>query len=352
MQKTMIDGVAMWSRWQPDRNLAFNSYFIETAGGNLIVDPLELDPQDAAEIFAAGGAAWIVITNRDHERATRSVATLFGSKVAASRAEAAEISTPVDRIVNGGESIEGASVIALEGLKTAGEFALYFAEKDTVIVGDALWGDPAGSVRMMPDDKLADPAAAARSLRALLSQRPRHLLVGDGTPVFGRASETIAAFLETRTDAYPNRINIDELTYTKSDGPSRFADFWAEIGFLIGAQKLGYAITRLEPGIACCPMHWHVAEEELFIVWDGTPTLESPHGSMPLRRGDFVCLPARPFGAHRLVNNSSAPASIILIANSDPSDVCFYPDSKKVAIRSTRTIVRSEPLLDYFDGEA
>ena len=33
-------------------------------------------------------------------------------------------------------------MIALEGLKTSGEFALHVAKWKTVIVGDALWGIP------------------------------------------------------------------------------------------------------------------------------------------------------------------------------------------------------------------
>ena len=43
MQRTMVDSVRMWSAWQPDRNLFFNSFFVETAEGNCAVDPLPLD---------------------------------------------------------------------------------------------------------------------------------------------------------------------------------------------------------------------------------------------------------------------------------------------------------------------
>ena len=53
MQPTILPGVAMWSVWQPDRNLFFNSFFVETAEGNLAVDPLPLPDPDAEEIAAA-----------------------------------------------------------------------------------------------------------------------------------------------------------------------------------------------------------------------------------------------------------------------------------------------------------
>jgi uncharacterized cupin superfamily protein len=340
----------MWSRWQADRNLYFNSYFVKGEVENLLVDPLPLEDGDAAEILASGGAAWIVITNRDHERAAGAAAKRFGAKVAASQPDASEMSVQADRILCDDDAIGAAKVISLEGFKTAGEFALHLPSLRTVIVGDALWGDPAGAVRMMADEKLIDPRRAARSLCKLRAVYPRHLLVGDGSPIFEHAYDVMNACLESHADT--NVVNLDELPFRFSGGPANYNANLAEIGFRLGAEKLGYWATRLDPGTAFCPTHWHTAEEELFIVWDGTPTIESPHGSTPLRPGDLIAFPSREFGAHKLINNSNAPATIILIANTNPSDVCFYPDSRKLLVEATDTLVRSEPVLDYYDGEA
>jgi uncharacterized cupin superfamily protein/glyoxylase-like metal-dependent hydrolase (beta-lactamase superfamily II) len=351
MQQTSIPGIAMWSRWQPDRSLYFNSYFVRDDGGNLLVDPLELEEPEAREIEAAGGAAWIVVTNRDHERSAADAAQRFGARIVAASPDARELSVEVDCIVADGDAIGAARVIALEGLKTEGEFALYLPQQEAVIVGDALWGDPAGSLRMMPDESLIDPKRAARSLCKLRAVHPRHLLVGDGAPIFGHAYDAISACLEERRGADVNVVNLDDLPFRRDTGPANYASADAEVGFRLGAEKLGYRATRLEPGAAFCPTHWHTAEEELFIVWDGTPTIESPHGSTLLRRGDFIAFPTREFGAHKLVNHSDAPATVILIANTSPYDVCFYPDSRKLLVEATDTLVRSEPILDYYDGE-
>ncbi len=351
MQRTVVDGIAMWSRWQPDRNVYFNSHFVYGGGENVLVDPLPLDDADAAEIAAQGGAQWIVITNRDHERAAGDAARRFGAKIAAAEPDVDAMSVPADRILRDDDLIAGMRVIGLEGLKTAGEFALWLRSKRTLIVGDALWGDPAGSLRMLPDEKLADPLLAVRSLRRLRVVNPRHLLVGDGAPIFDRAYDAITAYLETRGAAHPNVANLDELSYWSSTGPRAYGGDDAEIGFLLGAKKLGYRAARLGPGDAFCPMHWHTAEEELFIVWEGTPTLETPHGSKTLRPGDLIAFPTRQFGAHKLINRSDAPAIVIMIAGTDSYDVCFYPDSKKLLVDATDTIVRSEPTLDYYDGE-
>jgi uncharacterized cupin superfamily protein len=350
MQQTCIPGISTWSQWQSGRDMPFNSYFIRNGEENLLIDPLPLDERDAEQIERAGGAAWIVVTNRDHERAAEAAAERFQARVAASHPDAEQISVRVDRALFDGETLGGARVIALQGCKTAGEFALCLPSRQTAIVGDVLLGDPAGSLRMMDAAKLIDSGRAIASLCRLRSLHPRHVLVGDGISVFDRAYEAINACLDSCIGA--NVVNLDELTFRSDDAdPAKFRAEAAEIGFRIGAEKLGYRVARLDPGVAFCPMHWHIAEEELFIVWEGTPSIEGPSGTTQLRRGDFVAFPTREAGAHKLINRSDAPATVVLIANTDPHDVCLYPDSKKLLVEVTDMMVRSGPILDYYDGE-
>jgi uncharacterized cupin superfamily protein len=347
-----VPGVAMWSVWQPERNLFFNSYFIETPDGNLAIDPLPLCEADAQEIDARGGVRWIVLTNRDHERDSASLRERYGASVAAAAPDAFELSAPADHILHHDDLFATARVILLDGLKTGGEFALWFRDRQTIVVGDALWGDPVGSVRLMPDEKLADPVRAALSVRKLRALNPCHLLVGDGAPIFDRAFDAISACLDARTGIFPNVANLDELVVVRrAADPAPFRAGYAEIGLLLGATRLGYLLASLNPGEAFCPLHWHTAEEECFIVWEGSPTLRSPRGETRLWPGDFVAFPTTPQGAHKLINESDAPCSVLMIANTDPRDVCFYPDSNKHVVESTGTLVRSAPILDYFDGE-
>jgi len=345
----------MWSAWQPERNLFFNSFFFEGSGsdeGNVAIDPLAVSESDAAEIAARGGLGWIAITNRDHERDARALAARFGAKIAASALDAPLLSGPVDRVLAEGDTIAGGRVVALDGLKTPGEFGLYFAERKAVLVGDALWGSPAGALRLMADEKLADPPRAVLSLRKLAALDFDHLLVGDGACLFGGARRVLWDTLIARGDAYVNKINRDEVPWQTWTGPPPYdAEETAEIGDLIGAEKLGYRLTRLPPGKAACPTHWHAAEEELFVVMSGSATLVGPRGRIALRTGDYVTFPTRPEGAHKLVNESSEPCEVLMIANTDPRDVCYYPDSQKLLVEATDIMVRDRPNLAYFDGE-
>lgn len=352
LQQTALDGISMWSRWQPDRTTYFNSFFVR-GEESVVVDPLALDESDLTALHGAGGAQWIVITNRDHERHARTVAQGLGAKIAASALDAPFLSAPVDRELHDGDIIGRARVVAMEGMKSPGEVALSIADVRTVIVGDALWGDPAGTVRMMPDEKLADPERVARSLRRLWALRPRHLLVGDGACVFGNATEVIGAYLQSRGDVYVNRINIDELDWETSEGePGRFGGAWAEIGRLIGARSLGYQLVRLPAGKIWCPLHWHQGDEELFFIMDGEATLRTPRGEYAVRRGDFIAFPTGPDAAHQIRNDGDGECTILMISdNADGEDVCYYPDSRKLLISGQRLMLRMEPKLEYYDGE-
>jgi uncharacterized cupin superfamily protein/glyoxylase-like metal-dependent hydrolase (beta-lactamase superfamily II) len=351
MRKTVVAGVWSWSVWQPDRGLDFNGFFVEGPEGNLVVDPIAPDAETLAELRTRG-VATVLVTNRDHERAAGDVVAATGAELVASALDAPTLGVPVSRVVEPGDRVHGWFVVGFDGLKTPGEVALYDPARCAAIVGDAIWGTPAGALTIMPDAKLADPARAALSLRALRALRVDHLLLGDGACVFGNARALLDAMFDARPESGLNRVNVDELRYlTFGDDPAPFTAAMAEAGRLLGAEKLGYAVGRLRRGDSYCPYHWHTAEEELFVVVAGTPTLRTPQGTFTLRSGDLVAFRSNERGAHRLSNEADEDALVLMIANVDDGDVCYYPDSAKFVIEKTGTLTSIEPELDYFAGE-
>ena len=354
MQKLSLPGMAMWSLWQPDRSLYFNSFFMEHSDGNIVVDPLATTEDDIAYMRQHGGVATVVITNRDHERNARELAATFAAKIASGEKEQSLLKGPVDRALKAGdELVSGVEVITLEGGKTLGEIALHLRGKKAAILGDALWGDPAGAVRLPPDEKLIDPGKAVLSLRQIWALRLDTLLVGDGACIFGGADAIIGNCLQSRRDVYVNRINIDEL-YPEafSEGNGLYEGIYHEIGLLIGARQLGYQITTLPPGKRFCPLHAEEMEEEMFIIWEGEAVIRTLRGEYTCRRGDVIAFPTGDIGAHQVINKSDKPCRVFMLGMDDPKSVAYYPDSDKVLIGSrNRLIVRAAPKLDYFDGE-
>lgn len=351
MRKTVVPGVWFWSVWQPDRGMDFNGFFVEDGDGNLVVDPVAPDAAVLATLRERG-VATVVVTNRDHERAAAEVVAATGATLVASALDAPSLATPPGRTVQPEETVHGWRVLGFEGLKTPGEIALYRPDLRAAIVGDAIWGTPAGALTLMPDEKLADPARAALSLRSLRANLVDHLLVGDGACVFGNAYALLNAMFAARDGVATERVNVDELAFVGRGSPPPFGGSFAEAGRLLGAERLAYAVGRIPPGVHYAPYHWHTAEEELFVVLSGTPVLRTPAGTFPLRAGDLAAFPANARGAHRIWNDGPGDAVVLMIANADDDDACFYPDSEKLLIRRGRRIVRNAPQLDYFDGEA
>jgi hypothetical protein len=174
-----------WSGFDTARNLDFNSYLWVREGGNVVIDPLALIPHDRDHLMSLGGAALIVVTNSDHTRAAGELAAITGAPIAGPAGEKATFPLPCARwLADGDELVPGATVLALAGSKTPGELALVI-EGDTLVTGDLVRAHQAGSLNLLPPDKLSDPAAAKASLGRLCELPDlAAVLVGDGWPVF------------------------------------------------------------------------------------------------------------------------------------------------------------------------
>ena len=183
-----------WSRFDEARNLDFNSLAWARPGGNVLVDPLPLSAHDEEHLKKLGGAAWIVITNSEHLRDAARLKSLFGAKLAGPAAERGVFEA--DRwLKNGEELVGGLKAFELDGSKTPGELALLL-EETTLITGDLIRAQRAGSLNLLPDAKLRDKTAALASVRRL-AELPRvdAVLVGDGWPVFHDGARALQALV-------------------------------------------------------------------------------------------------------------------------------------------------------------
>lgn len=119
------------------------------------------------------------------------------------------------------------------------------------------------------------------------------------------------------------------------------------VGPLIGASRLGLTVYELAEGERVCPYHYEFGDEEWLFVFEGEPVLRTPEGERKLGRGDVVCFPAGPEGAHDV----TGPARIgILSTKRDPA-VAIYPDSDKLGAWPPNKIFRLGDAVDYFEGE-
>jgi uncharacterized cupin superfamily protein len=127
-----------------------------------------------------------------------------------------------------------------------------------------------------------------------------------------------------------------------------------------GSERTGIKHVTVLPGMLNVPPHCHSAEEELFVVLEGTGTLEltpSPDiasdGVEPseheVRVGSVVARPAGTGIAHTF---RAGPEGLTLLAygTRDPNDVCYYPRSRKIFWAGVGLIGRIEHI-DYWVDE-
>ena len=121
----------------------------------------------------------------------------------------------------------------------------------------------------------------------------------------------------------------------------------------MAAKKLGAGFDILAPGKRSCPYHYHLAQEEMFVILQGSGSLRVAGEMLPVRAGDVVVIPAGPEYPHQFINTSDAPMHYLSISTKESPEICYYPDSGKLGAFAPghRTMQRPAINLDYWDGE-
>jgi uncharacterized cupin superfamily protein len=166
--------------------------------------------------------------------------------------------------------------------------------------------------------------------------------------------------------------NIDALEFARWDKgfppdqkppAERYGAEVAHVSGMLGAKKLGYNVTRIDPGKAAYPAHNHRINEEMFLVLDGAGEVRIGSERLPVRKGDIVaCPPGGPETAHQLHNTGTSPLAVLMISTFEEADVLEYPDSGKTAFGAMtqgadgkpqllRGIVRNDQQPKYWEGE-
>jgi uncharacterized cupin superfamily protein len=137
-----------------------------------------------------------------------------------------------------------------------------------------------------------------------------------------------------------------------------YASSGARLARGTAAHKLGCSVDVVPPGKRSCPYHLHHAQEEMFIVVEGSGTLRVAGEELPLVAGDVVFIPAGPEYPHQIINSSDAPLKYLSISTRDPLEICEYPDSGKFlamagkdGVQSFDGIHKKDGSLDYWHGE-
>src|SRR5712691_5446819 len=99
-----------------------------------------------------------------------------------------------------------------------------------------------------------------------------------------------------------------------------------------GARDLGATLYELEPGASGFNLHAHYANEELFVVLSGKPTLRTLDGEQELEPGDVVACPTGRDGTHTIANRSAERVRILAVSTTRWPEIVIYPELDTVGV--------------------
>ena len=196
--REILNEIFTWSWYSEPHGYNFNGHLIRHAEGNLCIDPVEPGEEGLDEI-ARLGATRILLTNRNHSRASNKVRERTGARASIhpdDAAHARDQGTALDDALAVAQTIGPLSVVGAPG-KSSGEVALHWPERHLLIVGDVVIGNPPGRCGLLPERVMDEPPRLRESVRSLLDLDFDTLLVGDGVSILEGAKDRLRDLVDS-----------------------------------------------------------------------------------------------------------------------------------------------------------
>jgi uncharacterized cupin superfamily protein len=148
--------------------------------------------------------------------------------------------------------------------------------------------------------------------------------------------------------------NINSPDFNDTRDQPGFRARRAKIGHQAGAVKTGLSYWEVDPGEAAYPYHAHLSEEEIVVILEGAPSLQTPEGWRELEQGEVIVFPVGERGAHQIVNKTESTIRFLSFSNSGETEVVIQLDASKYGVREggsqTTEWFRRTDAVPYFDG--
>ena len=162
---------------------------------------------------------------------------------------------------------------------------------------------------------------------------------------------------------HPNVTNINEVEPRIVEKGTKFGFHSKRLGAASGSRELGCMWMEVAPGKTAIPNHYHCAMEEAVYILEGNAEARIGKDTVTVGAGDYIAYPTGPEYSHSLKNTGTKPLRYLCFSTMEPTDVVGYPDSKKFmavgcvdngnwAGAKVRFIIKDQPSVDYYEGEA
>ena len=129
-----------------------------------------------------------------------------------------------------------------------------------------------------------------------------------------------------------NVVNEQDLEWSQQSHGEKFGYRRKQLGSAAGGERLSCSLYEVPPGRRAWPYHYHLANEEVIYVLEGSGTLRIGERKVTLSRGDYVALPVGEAGAHQIINTAEEPLRYLCFSTMIEPDAMVYPDSNKIGL--------------------
>lgn len=154
-------------------------------------------------------------------------------------------------------------------------------------------------------------------------------------------------------------VKVKELQLKSWQRGSLYSSSDTSFGKLLGLDRLGIGYSEVPPGKSGCLFHCHSAEEELFVILQGSGIYRFGADEFAFEAGDVVAAPAGGVEtAHQITNTGSVTLRYLGVSANVAAEIIQYPDSGKILARSRlpdgqvlQHISRQTEQIDYWSDE-
>jgi glyoxylase-like metal-dependent hydrolase (beta-lactamase superfamily II) len=195
----ILPNIFTWYWFSEEKGYNFNGYYFVTDDGSFVIDPVLATDEVWRAIDNKGSPQAVYLTNKDHTRKSMDFKDRYGCEIWIHEADKESADITIDKTFRAGQNLPGGfEVITLDNMKSPGESALQLDTGEGVmIIGDALIGNPPGTVSLLPPAKVPHQDLAKKSLDTLLDYRFDALLLGDGVSFTKDGRQALEVFLRS-----------------------------------------------------------------------------------------------------------------------------------------------------------
>jgi len=181
-----------WTAYCPAVKTDLASAAYRSAGGWVLIDPIELAPAAWEEAFGDERPVAVFLTNGNHERAAALYQKTYGIPIHAPAKAADLVLVPDARF--GEAPVHGLRPVAIPGATE--EETAFLAPEGILFLGDAIINLESHGLALLPKKYTWNDKAARASLKKLLDYEFSIVSFAHGTPLRTRAHERLRALLD------------------------------------------------------------------------------------------------------------------------------------------------------------